>query len=332
MIFKTYEINKIDESKNFYLFYGKNQGLKDECIKSILLRKKLENKTTYFEKEVLDNPNLFLESIISKSFFENEKIIHVKKVTDKIRLIIDEIIERKITDTIIILDSDELSKKSKLRNFFEKDKNLICIPFYADTGQTLNGLAYNFFKQNKISISNEIINLIVERSNGDRQHLKIELEKIKNYGLKKKKIDYDDILSLTNLGNQYDFSELVDNCLAKNKRKILKIINENNFTNEETISIIRTFLIKTKRLYYIKKEIEKNQDVEKSISSFRPPIFWKDKEFVKLQLNYFSLKNIQDLLIKINETELLIKKNFNTSINILLDFIYTQSKEINNKI
>ncbi len=330
MIIKTFEYKKIDFTKNnIFLFYGDNHGFKNEYIENISKKKNLE-KIKYFEKEILDNPNSFFESIFSKSFFENEKFIIIKNVTDKIRNVLEEIIEKNIEDTTIIFDAEELQKKSKIRNIFEKDKKLICTPFYPDNYQSLNTIAQNFIREQKIQLSQEITNLIIERSNGSRHHLNKELEKIGSFALTKKNPNYIEIQKITNLGNEYDISELVDNCLAKNKNKISRIINENNFSGDETIMIIRTFLIKTKRLYLLKKKIEENQTIEKVISEFKPPIFWKDKELVKLQLKSWTTKNIKTLLEEINNTELLIKKNFNNSINILLDFINFQTNSTSN--
>ncbi|MBD1141234.1 DNA polymerase III subunit delta [Pelagibacterales bacterium SAG-MED39] len=330
MIIKNFELNKANfKDFNFFLFYGVNDGHKEEVIKMIINIKKIE-KTTYFESEILSNTENFLNSIISKSFFESEKLIVVNKVTDKFKCIIDEILDKKIKDLIVILNSDELNKKSKLRNIFEKEKNLVCTPFYEDNYQTLSSLTSNFFKEIKISVSREIINLVVERSNGSRQHLNNEIFKIKNYLLDKDKLSLNEVQKLTNLSENYNISELVDNCLAKNKNKIFKIMNENNFSNDETIMIIRTFLSKTKRLYLIKKEQKKGLNLEKAILNFRPPIFWKDKDIVKQQLKLWSYDNIQKLIFEISQTEFNIKKNISNSINILQDFIYTQSRIINN--
>ena len=60
--------------------------------------------------------------------------------------------------------------------FFEKSKNLIVIPFYEDTHQSLLFLAQKFFKENKIKISPQNINYIIENSKGNRINLKNELE------------------------------------------------------------------------------------------------------------------------------------------------------------
>lgn len=331
MIKKNYELDKIDFKKNnILLFYGINEGLKNEHIKNIV-KKTSYTRVNYFEAEIFDDLNVFFESIITKSFFENKKILIIKKSTEKIKSVIETIIEKKLEDIIVIIDSDELTKKSKLRVFFEKDEELICSAFYPDDYQSLSKITEKFFVQKNISVSRDIINLIVERANGSRMHLNYELNKIENFALNEKKIDYSDIQKLTNLGSNYNISELVDQCLAKNKNKFIKIINENNFSNDETIIIIRTFLTKTKRLYLIRKEIDKKKiDLEKAISNFKPPIFWKDKNLVKTQITLWSKESIQNLLVEITDTELLIKKNINNSINILLNFMHSQSSSVSN--
>ena len=200
------------------------------------------------------------------------------------------------------------------------------MPLYADNNQTLSSITNNFFKEKKIPISQEIINLIVNRSRGDRQNLNNELVKIENYILNKKKVNINEILKLTNLAENYDISELTDNCLAKNPNKTINILNENNYATEDCILIIRTLLIKAKRIFKIQTEINKNKKIDEIISTYKPPIFWKDKDIVKKQIGSWSLKNIENLIYKINEIELLIKTNSTNSISILSDFIIRQAK------
>ena len=84
--------------------------------------------------------------------------------------------------------------------------------------------------------------MLVERCRGDRLNLYNELEKIENFLKYKKQINLEEILKLTNLSENYDLSELVDYSLIKNQKKTLNILNENNFANEDSILILRTFL------------------------------------------------------------------------------------------
>ena len=223
MIQKAFEINKINlEKYNLYLFYGENEGYKNEIIKD-KFEKIYKNQTyRYEEKEVLDKKNEFFNSILSKSFFENEKLIIILRVSDKIINIIEEISSKNIEDVKIILSANILEKKSKLRSFFEKNKNTICTAFYADNVQTLTSISHNFFKEKKISISQQTVNLLVERCKGNRENLKNELIKVENFSKNRKTISTEDILKLTNLGENYSASELTDHCLAKNIKKIGK--------------------------------------------------------------------------------------------------------------
>tara|TARA_B100000780_G_C21096415_1_gene442217 strand:- start:285 stop:1280 length:996 start_codon:yes stop_codon:yes gene_type:complete len=331
MIVKSFELSKINLQENqFFLLYGTNEGHKKEVIDERFKKFYTDNVYIYDESEILKDENIFFTSILSKSFFENKKLIIISRVTDKINNLVDEILEKKIDDLVLVLNAGVLEKKSKIRSLFEKNKKTICVPFYEDNNQTLSEIVNKFFRLSEIKLSQELINMIVQRSRGDRQNLNNELEKIRNFLKNRKKISSDDLLKLTNLAENYSVSELVDNCLAKNKRRTINIINENNYSVEDCILIIRTFLLKSKRLLKLINEMEKNKSIDNTISSFRPPIFWKDKEIIKQQIKSWSYNNIENLLYKINQTELLIKKNSANSINILANFIIEQATTASN--
>ncbi len=326
MILKAFETHKINlETNKFLLLYGNNEGAKLEVIKNLLLKNNIKNINSYDEKEILENQNNFLDSILSKSLFEKEKVILIKRVSEKLTKLLEILTEKKIDDTVIILNSNNLDKKSKLRLLFEKNKNYLCIPFYPDNEQSLAKLAFSYFKEKKISISTYEINLIVNKCNGDRKNLFNELEKIENFCKNGKKITESIILKLVNLSEDFNISELIDNCLAKNSKKTVKIFNENNFNNDDCILITRVFLNKSKKILKLCEEYEKNNNIDLTISSANPPIFWKDKEIVKQQILSWKPKNIKNLIYKINEVEMVIKKNFNVSINVITDFILTQT-------
>ena len=331
MIVKHFELNKnLTKNNRFFLLYGNNIGLIKEVIKNNLKPILYEKVFTYDESEVINNLQDFKEEILNKSFFENEKLIIISRSTDKILKIIDEIIEKDIKDLAIILTSGALEKKSKLRNFFEKNKNAICIPFYEDNERSLISIAQNFLKERKILLSNQSINLIVQRCGGDRINLYNELKKIESFSKNKKKIDIEDIDKLTNFSANLNFNELVDNALAKNLKKTLFILNENNFASEDSILILRIFLIKLKRLLKIKSQVKMKKNIENVISNFKPPIFWKEKEILKKQVEILSYQKINDLIIETNNLELTLKKNPSISTHIITNFIIEQGTVVNN--
>ena len=331
MIVKPYELDKIKNDLKFFLFYGKNEGLKRHYINQLFKNNKSKNVIKYEEKEILENEEIFFENILSNSLFESEKFIIINRSTDKISGIIIDLIERNINGVVIVIDAGLLEKKSKLRKLFEKEKDLACIATYPDTNEILSNLALTFFKKIDVSISRQNVNLIVDKCGGDRLNLENELEKIKFYLIEKKSISTEEILKLINLSENHTFYELIDNCLAKNKNKTINILNENSFSNEDCIIILRTFLFKAKKILALSIEYDKNKDINKTINSAKPPIFWKEKDIIKTQLNKWNPEKIKELIYLINDIELQIKKDYNNSILIVTDFILAQGySEISN--
>ena len=330
MIIKSFEVNKLNLNKTpFVLLYGKNDGLKKEIKKNILKNK--ISTSNYEEKEIIDNLDNFIEHLNTKSLFEEEKLITINRASDKILKTLSEIIDKNNEDLIIIVDAENLEKKSKLRSFFEKEKNCACIPVYPDTQTTLSKIAFDYLNKRKIPISSSNVNIIINRCNGDRKILLMELEKIEIFAMKGKKVTSENIAKLSNLVENHSISELVDNCLAKNKHRTINILVENNFSNEDCVQITRIFLNKLKKILKLSTEYQKNKDLDLTISLAKPPIFWKEKEITKQQIINSNPEKLKKTLFKINEIELLIKKNYENSINIITDFIMNHlSTRINN--
>ena len=177
-------------------------------------------------------------------------------------------------------------------------------------------------KNIKISISSENINLIVNKCNGDRKVLLNELSKIENYTKNKKEISAEHLTKIINLLENYSISELIDNCLIKNKKKTLKILNENNFSSEDCILIIRTFLNKLKRILILANELEKNQNIDLTLSCSST---FQDKEIIKQQIFQLKPKKIKELIYQTNKLEYLVKRNIGNSLNLVTNFVLEQT-------
>ena len=320
MIIKSFEINKIDPFKNnLILFYGQNEGLKDENI--IKLSSKFHNIIKYHEREILENQDNFFESIFSGSLFDENKFVIINQASDKIVKIIEILIEKKekIKEITILLNANSLEKKSKLRSIFEK--NLLCVPFYIDNNETLFKFTETFLKQKKINISPLNINFLINKCNGDRRNLKNELHKIEMFCLNKKNIKDEELQKLVCLSENKNISELIDCCLVKDKKNTINILNDNIFSNDDSILITRTFLNKLKKIHKLILSYEKNKNLIETIRNAKPPIFWKDKPIVEKQIRTWKPDLIEKLIIDINEIELQIKRNNTNSINLISDFI-----------
>jgi len=332
VIIKHFDFQKkLDSETNFFLFYGENFGLIEETIENNIKKNFSNNTYTYDETDILLDKEKLLEKIFTKSLFDDNKFIIINNVSDKILVIIEEIYQ-KILDIKIILTAKKLEKKSKLRNFFEKKKDLIIIPFYEDNFQSLFKLVQEFFYLNKIKFSSQIINLLVEKSNGNRKNLKNELEKIYNFSNKKKSISFKEINKLINLDENYDLSEIINCSLAKNKKKTLGLLNESIISSDENILILRTFLYKLKRLKKLKKILEIERNIDAALVAYKPQIFWKEKDIVKQQLKCWSLNQIVFLIKDTINFEILIKKNVQISNQLIYDFIINKLNHVNNEV
>ena len=330
MIIKSFEVKKKLDGNNFFLIYGENQGLKDEIVSEISKNFEKESIFKYVEKNIFQNLDDFYNNILSSSFFVKKKLIIIDNSSDKIKSEIETILEKNINDITLILLSNILDKKSKLRTFFEKEKKTICIPVYKDDNRTLFNIAIAFFRSKKINISPESINLIVERASDDRKNLKNELIKIESFIGTNKQIDIKEIVKLTNLSENHNINKIVDLSLARSKKLTLQALNENIFSTEDIIIMVRSFLTKSKRLIKLNEEYEKNQNLDQVIALSKPPIFWKDKEIVKRQMKFWSKKNLIELIKKINSLEKKVKTNSSTALNILQDFVIEQSSKTSN--
>ena len=326
MILKYFEINKINFNKtNFLLIHGKNEGYKREEITKIKERLKIKI-TDYDEKQILETTDNFLEKSLNKSFFDEKEIILINRCSDKIVKLVEDLVEKGVDDMTFIFNSEILDRKSKLRNLFEKSKSqLVSIAFYPDTNEILFKIAQRVLKEKKISLSSESINLIVDKCAGDRKNLFNEIDKIQLYLKDKKSITNEEIFKLINLSENHSIDDLINNCLAKKQKKLLNILNENIFAYEDCIIIIRTLLKKTKILLNLINQFNLNNDIDKTINNAKPPIFWKDKNIIKDQINLWSVKKIKNLIIEINDIELQIKKNSFNAIDFTTNFLLEKS-------
>ena len=322
MIVKNFELKKkLSQNIDYFLLYGPNTGLINETIEKDLKPFFSNNIFRYDQLDITENEESFKETLFNKSLFEKDKLIIISQASDKILSLIEDLIEKKTENIKIILKSNILDTKSKLRKFFEKSNKTIIVPFYDDNEKTLSILAFEFFKKKKIKISNEIIYFLVQKANYSRIALYLELEKISNYALTNRTLNLDKIKKIINLSEDYNISEIVNQCLLKNKRVTISMLNDSDLLNEKGIIFVRTFLSSLKRLKSLKVNLKKEENIEKVLSAYKPAIFWKEKETIKKQLYKWSLIEIKFLTKEINDLELKLKKNTQISNYILNNFI-----------
>jgi len=337
MIIKSYEIqNKpLYFSKyKIFLLYGENNGLKKD-IKE-LIKKNIDKKNTnieflsFQESEILDNEENLYNNIYSGSLFGSKKIVTIANGSDKILKHIKDISEKFVENTFLIIFSDQLEKKSKLRNFFEINQNLACIPCYLDSERDLEFIARTELNKNNINLSRELINIIIEKANNDRENLRNELEKIKLFALKNKNLGIGEINSIINFTGEIKSESLINECLSGNILQYKKILSELYINTINQIYFLRILGNKVQRLIKIKEQIGEAKNIENLLNTIKPPIFWKEKPIIKKQLSIWSANDLKKAVHEMNNIELLCKKNPEISKIIFFNFFTGLCKKASN--
>jgi len=337
MIIKSFEIQKNLNNLlkyNLFLLYGENEGLKKDIKKLIKTKINQNNENiemlSFFEDEIINNDENLFNSIYSGSLFSNKKIITINNATDKIIKQVESISDKPVENISIIIFASLLDKKSKLRNFSEKNKKVICVPCYLDNDKDLQIIAHKILREGKLTLSSESINLLIEKSNSDRSNLKNEIEKIKSYALNKKKIGVEEIKSIINFSGEYKSDSLVNECLCGNIHQYKKILSELYVNTINQIFLLRILSNKIQRLAKMKTLENNYTDIDNLIKSAKPPIFWKEQPVVKKQLSIWHLNDLKKAIYEISNVELLCKKNPQISKIIFFNFFNKLCKKASN--
>jgi DNA polymerase-3 subunit delta len=319
MILKSYIVEKNFNILNNYqaiLLYGENDGIKDE-IKSKL--KKVNKKSeviNFFESEIIKNKDILYENIVNDSLFTEYKIIFIQLATDKILNEITECLEKYNEKIKIFIFSENLEKKSKLRNLFEKKKELAVLACYEDNEITLINYVNKELEGFK-GLTRELINLIITNSGFNRKIIQCEIVKIKSFFLENKIIKKD-LLEILNIKNNTRFEEMRDNVLNGKKDKLNSLFSETDLPNEESYFYLNNINYRILNLIEIKKKKEASSSYENVLENFKPPIFWKDKPIYIQQLKKWSLKQLYKAANEILDAEILMKKNSQIRNDILI--------------
>jgi len=309
VILKSYIVEQDVKILNAYqatLIYGVNNGIKKDIREKIKTHNKDYEIINFFENDILKN-NLLYEIIYNQSLFEKKKIIFIHEASDKIFNQISECIDKQNNDIRILIFSSNLEKKSKIRGLFEKEKNLAILACYEDNERTLINYVNKELKGFK-GLTGEMINMIVDNSSLDREVIKSELRKIKDF-FEDKKITKREVLEILNIKNNSGFDKIRDKALLGDKTAINKLLSETEILNDDAFFYLNSLNYRVMRLHEINKISANQNNYEQTLNGLKPPIFWKDKAVILQQLRKWSQKKLKNILIKIAETEILLKKN-----------------------
>ena len=317
MIIKSYiienEINKISDFTSI-LFYGVNVGLKKLFKDSVKTSNKKNLILNFSQDELIKDKELIFNEINTSSLFQDKKIIIIDQATDKIFLTLQNSIE-KIQDNQIIVFSDNLDKRSKLRNYFEKQDNCAAVACYEDNEISIKKLIMNKLNGYK-GLNTNNINLILENSGLNRVKLINEINKIITF-FENKTIDDKKLESLLNIKINEDFNILKDEAINGNRSKTNRLLSETSMEEDKNILYLNTINQRLNKLNEVLTHA-KNSSLELAMTQLKPPIFWKDKSIFLSQAKKWDSKKIKNTLNQTYNLEIKIKSNSLINKNILI--------------
>jgi DNA polymerase-3 subunit delta len=310
VILKSYIVEQNLDILNDYqavVIYGENEGIKNNIKIKLKEINKNSEIISFFEDEITKNKNLLYENIANESLFNEKKIIFIQSATDKILNEVIECLEIYNPNTKVYIFSENLDKKSKLRNLFEKEKKLAIFCCYEDNEKILINYINNELNGYK-GLTGEIINFIISNSSLNRKIIQSEIVKIKSF-FNDKIIKKKQLLELLNFKNNNGFEEIRDSALSGKKQKINKLLSEIELINDDSFFYLNNLNFRILKLLEIQSINETFKNYEKALENIKPPVFWKDKPTYLEQLKKWDITKLNKAADKIGSAEILMKKN-----------------------
>ena len=320
MIIKSFSINyeKLFSDYKINLIYGENFHLKTEILNKLTqIFKKNEFKTKFIKEDELLKDIEILDNYLNQdSLFGEKEILIIQETSDKL---LDYINFAEI-DKKLILVTNNLTKKSSLRNKAEKEKIISCIACYEDDEKTLQSLLRNGLTKLDIKVPYEAIDQLFNINKLNRNDINSGLEKLELI-TKDKKLDSETFSSLFNTTSSFDAFEISNALLSGDKKALNKILSSFYHFSINFNEVLGPLKYKINKLIDIYEYNENETKIAVLVDTYKPPIFWKEKSIIQIQLSKWNKKELDTLLDKINEIEILCKLNYEIAETIFNKFL-----------
>lgn len=309
MIFKVKNIdNDYRNLKNFevFLFYGPNIG-KSENLSKKLLKNIFKNESKYNSLVKLNDINADSSSIKELGFgsdlFGDKKIIICKfnNLSSVINIEdLKNIVSTRSSKVIII--SGDLEKKNKIRKAFESSKFFVSIPCYEDNFYEKETIIKESLKKEGIYLSDQLVKMLIDSNDRDRNFLNQKLEKIINYYKFKQTINSKVLYEIINDSKTIDIENLVYNIFSGNLEDFDTLYNFLFKQGVNNITILNACARHAHKLYEAKFKSE-NCSIETAVEQMKPPIFFKHKKNFINHLKIWNFPLLERVISLLSEIE-----------------------------
>ncbi|GLK52869.1 DNA polymerase III subunit delta [Maricaulis virginensis] len=196
-----------DPAIKAYLIYGPDRGLAHEragtLVKSILPDPDDPFALTLLtEEDLKSDPAALADAMVAMSLTGGQRLVRVRLSGETgggpVADVISEIESGSLApQTVLVVESGDLTPRGKLRKAFEPAKKALSIACYADDARSLGNLAEDLLKDEGLSIASDARMLWLPRLEGDRALARGEIDKLILYkGLRGQRAEGDDTVTL----------------------------------------------------------------------------------------------------------------------------------------
>ncbi len=281
------------------LIYGIDSGLVRERAKKIItailgnMASDPFAKIDLSETELLSDPPRLSDELSAVSMICDKRVIIINDAGDKLTKIIEQASGYFYKDNFLLVLSDELSSKSSLRAFFEKNTSCAVLACYKDEARDIQNIIRQKLESTGISYERSVLEYLTEQLGNDRYVTYQELEKLILYAGDEKKLSLNDVESLIDYNQDTKLDDLINSVADRNLAALEKNLSQHIREGTQPILYLRSLQKYFNRLYTIRTQMkETGQSSEMVIAGMRPPVFFKQQPILVRHANNWNIENI----------------------------------------
>ncbi len=296
------------------LIYGPDHGLMKERAKTIGLSIVNDindpfNAVTLTGEILSEDPARLSDEANAISMMGGQRLISIKNASDKLTNTIKSYLESPNEQALIVVEAGELSPRSSLRKLCETAKNAAAIPCYIEDERDLSRLIRETVQEADHAIDSDAVAWLTTNISGNRQKARSELDKLIIYkGNDRTPITANDAMNICGESGTAALDEFVYAVAGNQTEKALRLLSQLTEEGMAFIIILRSLQNHFRKLHATRAAFENGEAIDTAMKKLSPPIFFKQQNAFKSQVNRFSLNSLSNILNRLNTLEADCKK------------------------
>lgn len=283
-----------DPALRAILVFGPDEGLVRERAQR-LARTVLDDLNDPFRvaefsgAQLKDDPARLADEAASMAFGGGRRVVWVRQASDGCEAACKSFLDLDTpVDALVVLDSDDLSPRSKLRKLFEGAKNAACIPCYADDVRTLPDVIRQTLSAHGLGVDRDAMALMMQSLGADRSVTRGELEKLALYMGDEKTVGERHVRAVIGDSAASGIDDVVYAAAGGDMLKLDAALTRVLADGTNAVQIVRAAQRHFQRLHVARGTMAEGQSADQAVKALRPPIIFKLADAFRAQLGTWS--------------------------------------------